>query len=74
MISRSNEQLQQESEYTLLKPDCHSWEDMALEVAISSVWIKHAFKTHLVKRLHICCDKILCLLIKLEKSELDTLK
>ena len=25
MISRSNEQLQQESEYTLLKPDCHSW-------------------------------------------------
>ena len=25
MISASNEQLQQESEYTLLKPDCHSW-------------------------------------------------
>ena len=25
MISRSNEQLQQEWEYTLLKPDCHSW-------------------------------------------------
>ena len=25
MISRSNEQLQQELEYTLLKPDCHSW-------------------------------------------------
>ena len=25
MISGSNEQLQQESEYTLLKPDCHSW-------------------------------------------------
>ena len=24
MISGSNEQLQQESEYTLLKPDCHS--------------------------------------------------
>ena len=25
MISRSNEQLQQELEYTLLKPDSHSW-------------------------------------------------
>ena len=25
MISGLNEQLQQKSEYTLLKPDCHSW-------------------------------------------------
>ena len=25
MISGSNEQLQQESEFTLLKPDCHGW-------------------------------------------------
>ena len=25
MISRSNEQLQQALEYTLLKPDCHCW-------------------------------------------------
>ena len=25
MISGSNEQLQQELEYTLIKPDCHSW-------------------------------------------------
>ena len=25
MISRSNEELQQQLEYTLLKPDCHSW-------------------------------------------------
>ena len=25
MISASNEQLQKEFEYTLLKPDCHSW-------------------------------------------------
>ena len=25
MISGSNQQLQQEFEYTLLKPDCHSW-------------------------------------------------
>ena len=25
LISASNEQLQQELEYTLLKPDCHSW-------------------------------------------------
>ena len=25
MISDSNEQLQQQLEHTLLKPDCHSW-------------------------------------------------
>ena len=25
MISASNEQLEQQLEYTLLKPDCHSW-------------------------------------------------
>ena len=25
MITRSNEQLRQQLEYTLLKPDCHSW-------------------------------------------------
>ena len=25
MISGSNEQLQQQLEYTLLKPDCHRW-------------------------------------------------
>ena len=25
MISRSNEHLQQQLEYTILKPDCHSW-------------------------------------------------
>ena len=25
MISGSNEQLQQQLKYTLLKPDCHSW-------------------------------------------------
>ena len=25
MIPGSNEQLQQQLEYTLLKPDCHSW-------------------------------------------------
>ena len=25
MISGSNKQLQQQLEYTLLKPDCHSW-------------------------------------------------
>ena len=25
MISRLNEQLQQQFEYTLLKPNCHSW-------------------------------------------------
>ena len=46
MISASNEQLQQQLEYTLLKPDCHSWwiskmQSDALEVRYA---IKFCFK------------------------------
>ena len=31
MISASNEQLQQQLEYTLLKPDCHSWSILKMQ-------------------------------------------
>ena len=31
MISASNEQLQQELKYTLLKPDCHSWSSSKIQ-------------------------------------------
>ena len=31
MISTSNEQLQQQLEYTLLKPDCHSWSSSKMQ-------------------------------------------
>ena len=31
MISGSNEQLQQQLEYTLLKPDCHSWSILKMQ-------------------------------------------
>ncbi len=31
MISASNEDLQQELEYTLLKPSCHSWSNSKMQ-------------------------------------------
>ena len=31
MISGSNDQLQQQLEYTLLKPDCPSWEILKMQ-------------------------------------------
>ena len=42
MISASNQQLQQQLEYTLLKPDCHCWwiSKMFLE---HLAWIEHEF-------------------------------
>ena len=39
MISAANEQLQQQLEYTLIKPDCHSWWMLLNHVA----WIEHQF-------------------------------
>ena len=36
MVSGSNEQLQQELEYTLLKPDCHSWWISKMQSAIQN--------------------------------------
>ena len=46
MILASNEQLQQELEYTLLKPDCHSWWILKLQSDILEEWyaIKFRFK------------------------------
>ena len=39
MISGSNQQLQQELEYTLLKPDCHSWWISKMQSGRSSAFL-----------------------------------
>ena len=46
MISGSNEQLQQQLEYTLLKPDCHSWWISKMQYDTLEEWyaIKFCFK------------------------------
>ena len=46
MISGSNEQLQQQLEYTLLKPDCHSWWISEMQSDTLEEWyaIKFCFK------------------------------
>ena len=46
MISGSNEQLQQQLEYTLLKPDCHSWWISKMQSDTLEEWyaIKLCFK------------------------------
>ena len=44
MISRSNEQLQQQLEHTLLKPDCHSWWLSKMQSDTLEEWIKFCFK------------------------------
>ena len=46
MISASNEQLQQQVEYTLLKPDCHSWgiSKMQFDTLEERYAIKFCFK------------------------------
>ena len=46
MISGSNEQLQQQLEYTLLKPDCHSWWISKMQCRREEEWyaIKFCFK------------------------------
>ena len=46
MISDSNEQLQQQLEYTLLKPDCHSWWISKMQSGREEQWyaIKLCFK------------------------------
>ena len=46
MISGSNEQLQQEFKYTLLKPDCHSWWISKMQSDTLEEWysIKFCFK------------------------------
>ena len=46
IISRSNEQLQQQLEYTLLKPDCHRWwiSSMQSDTLEEQYAIKFCFK------------------------------
>ena len=44
MISGSNEQLQQQLEYTLLKPDCHSWWISKMQFSEERYVIKFYFK------------------------------
>ena len=46
MISGSNEQQQQQLEYTLLKPDCHSWWISKMQSDTLEEWytIKLCFK------------------------------
>ena len=46
MISGSNEQLQQQLEYTLLKPECHSWWISKIQSDTLEEWyaIKFCFK------------------------------
>ena len=45
MISGSNEQLQQPLEYTLLKPDCHSWWISKMQSGREDTWEeRHAIK------------------------------
>ena len=46
MISGSNEKLQQQLEYTLLKPDCHSWWISKMQSGCEEEWyaIKLCFK------------------------------
>ena len=46
MITASNEQLQQQLEYTLLKPDCHSWWISKMQSDTLEEWyaIKFCFK------------------------------
>ena len=46
-ISASNEQLQQQLEYTLLKPDCHSW-----WISKNAIWTRGDFRRTI-------CNKIL---------------
>ena len=46
MISGSNQQLQQQLEYTLVKPDCHSWwiSKMQSDTSVKRYAIKFCFK------------------------------
>ena len=57
MISGSKEQLQQQLEYTLLKPDCHSWWISKLQSDTLEEWyaIKFCFKLGKMPQKHMEC-------------------
>ena len=64
MISSSNEQLQQQLEYTLLKPDCHSWWISKMQSGCEDTLeeryaIKFRFKLGKMPQKHMECFKLL---------------
>ena len=52
MISGSNEQLQQQLEYTLQKPDCHSWGISKMQSDTLEKWYAIKFCFKLGKKCH----------------------
>ena len=52
MISPSNEQLQQQFEYILLKPDCHSWWSPKMQSDTLEEWYAIKFCFKLGKKCH----------------------
>ena len=59
MISHSNEQLQQQLEYTLLKPDCHSW-----GISKNAIWTWGHFRRTI-------CNKIVLNLEKMPQKRME---
>ena len=61
MISASNEQLQQQLEYTLLKPDCHSWgiSKMQFDTLEERYAIKLCFKLGKIPQKLMDCFRLL---------------
>ena len=61
MISSSNEQLQQQLEYTLLKPDCHSWwiPKMSSDTLEERYSIKFCFKLEKMPQRRMECCRLL---------------
>ena len=61
MISGSNEHLQQELEYTLLKPDCHSWwiSKMQSDTLEERYAMKFCFKLGKMPQKHMECFRLL---------------
>ena len=61
MISASNEQLQQQLEYTLLKPDCHSWWISKIQSDTLEEWyaIKFCFKLGKMPQKRMECFRLL---------------
>ena len=61
MISSSNQQLQQQLEYTLLKPDCHSWwiSKMQSDILEERYAIKFCFKLGKMPQKRMECFRLL---------------
>ena len=61
MISGSNKQLQQQLEYTILKPDCHSWWTSKMQSDTLEEWyaIKFCFKLGKMPQKRMECFRLL---------------